>query len=320
MRDAATGRSRGFAFLSFDNPSSVDAVILKEHILDGKLIDPKRAIAREEQDKVGKIFVGGIDPMVTEKEFNEFFSQFGHIVDAQLMIDKDSGRSRGFGFITYDSADACDRVTVNKYLSLRGKAMEVKKAEPRNIHNRNEMQARQNRTQPSMQYPYGSQYGAQYGQMQVPGAQNAAYGQTINGMSPEMMQEYWQRMQQWYMFQQQQQGQDGASNEGQNDDNAHQPDQPDQQPLNPQQQAPILTLIPEIIMAVDTAIMEMEMVMGMGTLSEKKEIITVSQEVLDVVFHPVQVEEEGEVEEATKIEAVVTILTVEVEEETSKIY
>ncbi|PVH18035.1 nuclear polyadenylated RNA-binding protein 4 [Candidozyma duobushaemuli] len=93
MKDPNTGRSRGFGFLTFRDPRAVDEVIRKDHILDGKLIDPKRAIAREEQDKVGKIFVGGIDPLVNEKDFNDFFSQFGRIIDAQLMIDKDTGRS-----------------------------------------------------------------------------------------------------------------------------------------------------------------------------------------------------------------------------------
>jgi RNA-binding protein Musashi len=228
MRDNNTGKSRGFGFLTFKDPKSVDEVIKTDHILDGKLIDPKRAIAREEQDKVGKIFVGGIDPMVNEKDFNDFFSQFGSIIDAQLMIDKDTGRSRGFGFITYDSPDAVDRVTVNKYLTLKGKSMEVKRAEPRGQHQQNQMQQQQQQQQP---YNYGN-YGNQYGQTQYQQPGMASYGQGMNGMSPEMMQEYWQRMQQWYMYQQQQQQAQGSTG-----DYNQQSEQPEQ-PLNPQQQAP----------------------------------------------------------------------------------
>lgn len=37
MRDAA-GRSRCFAFLTFDDPASVNAVMVREHILDGKIV------------------------------------------------------------------------------------------------------------------------------------------------------------------------------------------------------------------------------------------------------------------------------------------
>ncbi|CAH2352288.1 nuclear polyadenylated RNA-binding protein 4 [[Candida] railenensis] len=225
MRDNANGKSRGFGFLTFADPKSVDEVIKTDHILDGKLIDPKRAIARDEQDKVGKIFVGGIDPMVNEQDFNEFFSQFGSIVDAQLMIDKDTGRSRGFGFITYDSPEAVDRVTVNKYLTLKGKAMEVKRAEPRGQHQQN--QQSQQYQQQSQYGNYGnSNYGGQAYGAQAP--QQQQYG--ANGMSPEMMQEYWQRMQQWYMYQQQAQqasGQTGGEDDGEKP----------QEPLNPQQQS-----------------------------------------------------------------------------------
>ncbi|KAK6455683.1 nuclear polyadenylated RNA-binding protein 4 [Scheffersomyces xylosifermentans] len=230
MKDNNTGKSRGFGFLTFRDPKSVDEVIKTDHILDGKLIDPKRAIAREEQDKVGKIFVGGIDPMVNERDFHEFFSQFGSIIDAQLMIDKDTGRSRGFGFITYDSPEAVDRVTVNKFLTLKGKAMEVKRAEPRGQHQQNQLQQQQQQQQQSY---YNNNYGGgQYGNQQYPQGMGG-YGQQ---MTPEMM-EYWQRMQQWFMFQQQQQaaqagGQVGGD-QGQKQDSSDQPDQP----LNPQQQA-----------------------------------------------------------------------------------
>lgn len=216
MKDNATGRSRGFGFLTFKDPSAVDVVIKQDHILDGKLIDPKRAISREDQDRVGKIFIGGIDPMVSENEFNDFFSKFGTIIDCQLMIDKDTGRSRGFGFITFDSPDAVDRVCVNKFLTLKGKAMEVKRAAPRGQHNQQVMlQQQQAQQQAQQQGQFYNPYGAgQYGQM---------YPQMNPAMNPAMNQWY-----QWYMFQQaqaQQQQQDGSS------------DPQPAQPLNPQQQA-----------------------------------------------------------------------------------
>ena len=38
MRDGATGRSRGFGFLTFRDPKCVNVVMVKEHILDGKLV------------------------------------------------------------------------------------------------------------------------------------------------------------------------------------------------------------------------------------------------------------------------------------------
>ena len=41
---------------------------------------------------------------VTDEEFLEFFSQFGTVVDAKVMFDRDTGRSRGFGFVTFEDS------------------------------------------------------------------------------------------------------------------------------------------------------------------------------------------------------------------------
>lgn len=38
MRDAATNRSRGFAFLTFEDPKAVNTVMVREHFLDGKIV------------------------------------------------------------------------------------------------------------------------------------------------------------------------------------------------------------------------------------------------------------------------------------------
>lgn len=38
MRDSATGRSRGFGFLTFRDPKCVNTVMVKEHYLDGKIV------------------------------------------------------------------------------------------------------------------------------------------------------------------------------------------------------------------------------------------------------------------------------------------
>ena len=58
-------------------------------------IDPKRAIPRDEQERTSKIFVGGVSQEASEGDFKEYFMQFGRVVDATLMMDKDTGRPRG---------------------------------------------------------------------------------------------------------------------------------------------------------------------------------------------------------------------------------
>lgn len=44
MRDGATGRSRGFGFLTFRDPKTVNVVMVKEHYLDGKIVSALQSI------------------------------------------------------------------------------------------------------------------------------------------------------------------------------------------------------------------------------------------------------------------------------------
>lgn len=125
MRDAA-GRSRCFAFLTFEDPQSVNAVMVREHFLDGKIvciyvhsvisricshvsccrqIDPKRAIPRQEHQRATKLFIGGLAGSVTSESMREFFSQFGKVVDATVMLDRETGRSKGFGFVSFENVN-----------------------------------------------------------------------------------------------------------------------------------------------------------------------------------------------------------------------
>ncbi|KAL2874348.1 hypothetical protein SGCOL_010519 [Colletotrichum sp. CLE4] len=193
MRDSSTGRSRGFGFLTFKDAKTVNIVMVKEHFLDGKIIDPKRAIPRDEQEKTSKIFVGGVSQDTTDQEFKDYFAQFGRVVDATLMMDKDTGRPRGFGFVTFESeagVDAC----LSTSLEIHGKPIEVKKAQPRGNLREEEEAARR-----GGKFRKGED-GAQGGQGGMGGGQMGAAG----GMTPQVMAQYFQRMQQYFAMMQQQ--------------------------------------------------------------------------------------------------------------------
>ena len=47
--------------------------------------------------------------------------QFGRVLDATLMIDKDTGRPRGFGFVTFDSEQAVENALAEPELAILGK-------------------------------------------------------------------------------------------------------------------------------------------------------------------------------------------------------
>ena len=50
-----------------------------------------------------KIYVGNLSFNTTEDQFRDFFGQFGEIKELNLISDYQTGRSKGFGFITYSS-------------------------------------------------------------------------------------------------------------------------------------------------------------------------------------------------------------------------
>lgn len=196
MRDGASGRSRGFGFLTFKDARTVNVVMVKEHYLDGKIIDPKRAIPRDEQERTSKIFVGGVSQEASEGDFKEYFMQFGRVVDATLMMDKDTGRPRGFGFVTFDSEEAVERC-LSMPLEILGKAIEVKKAQPRgNV-----------RDEEGPGHGGGAKFrGNDHSNFNNNPNQQAMGGMGgMAGMTPQIMAQYWQRMQQYMAMMQQQQ-------------------------------------------------------------------------------------------------------------------
>ncbi|OCH91330.1 RNA-binding domain-containing protein [Obba rivulosa] len=115
------GRSRGFAFLTFEDPSAVNAVLMRDHVLDGKTIDPKRAIPREEHLRNTRYFVGGLSHATTSDTMRAFFSAYGKVVDCTVMVDRDTGRSKGFGFVTFEDASNTDQLVGNVGLMLDDK-------------------------------------------------------------------------------------------------------------------------------------------------------------------------------------------------------
>jgi len=59
-------------------------------------------------DQQNKLFIGNLDFTVTSDEIREFFSQFGTVTDATVVVDKFSGRSRGFGFVTFETSEMAE--------------------------------------------------------------------------------------------------------------------------------------------------------------------------------------------------------------------
>ncbi|WOH05802.1 hypothetical protein DCAR_0625223 [Daucus carota subsp. sativus] len=150
MKDRTTGRARGFGFIVFADPAVADRVIKEKHNIDGRLVEAKKAVPKDDHSsavsrnsgsiqgspgpvRTRKIFVGGLASTVTESDFRSYFEQFGNITDVVVMYDHNTQRPRGFGFITYDSEDSVDNVLLRTFHELNGKMVEVKRAVPKEL-------------------------------------------------------------------------------------------------------------------------------------------------------------------------------------------
>eukprot|EP00877_Chromochloris_zofingiensis_P001906 jgi/Chrzof1/11716/Cz06g06190.t1 len=134
MRDRITNKPRGFGFITFQDEESARRACQDEHTLDGRTIDAKPSVPQGEQQRPRskKIFVGGLAPDTTEDHFRSYFEHYGKVEEAQIMVDHQSGRSRGFGFITFEEESSVIKVfQAGPMHEISGKKVEVKNATPK---------------------------------------------------------------------------------------------------------------------------------------------------------------------------------------------
>ncbi|KAM5194374.1 heterogeneous nuclear ribonucleoprotein D-like isoform 1-T1 [Mantella aurantiaca] len=142
--DPVTGRSRGFGFVLFKDAISVDKVLeLKEHKLDGKLIDPKRAKALKGKEPPKKVFVGGLSPDTTEEQIKDYFGGYGDIENIELPMDTKTNERRGFCFITYTDEEPVKKLLESRYHQIGSGKCEIKVAQPKEVYRQQQQQQQQ---------------------------------------------------------------------------------------------------------------------------------------------------------------------------------
>jgi RNA recognition motif-containing protein len=79
-----------------------------------------------------KLFVGNLSFQTTENDLQDAFAAYGTVVEANLMMDRMSGRPRGFGFVTMSSAEEAQKaIDALNGKELGGRALTVNVARPR---------------------------------------------------------------------------------------------------------------------------------------------------------------------------------------------
>jgi len=103
-----------------------------------------------------KLYVGNLAYSVRDNDLEQAFGEFGAIVSAKVMMERDTGRSKGFGFVEMGSdAEALAAIEAMNGHSLQGRALTVNEARP--------MEARPPRTGGGGGYGGGGGGGGGYG-------------------------------------------------------------------------------------------------------------------------------------------------------------
>jgi RNA recognition motif-containing protein len=79
-----------------------------------------------------KLFVGSLSWDTNDHGLREAFVPFGEIIEAKVITDRGSGRSRGFGFVTFEDEEAADKaIAALNNTELDGRTIRVDVAQER---------------------------------------------------------------------------------------------------------------------------------------------------------------------------------------------
>ena len=146
--ERGTNRPRGFGFVTLSTRDAAEKAISKmdQAQLDGRTIRVNESRPKGERGAAGpggsgsfnssgkeevKLYVGNLSFDTPEAEIRRMFEEFGTVNDCFMPTDRDSGRVRGFAFVTMPAAEAenaCNKVNGQE---IDGRTLRVNEAQPR---------------------------------------------------------------------------------------------------------------------------------------------------------------------------------------------
>jgi RNA recognition motif-containing protein len=108
ISDRHSGRSKGFGPLSYER----SRIIRKNSTME--------------------IYVGNLPWSISDQELADAFGAYGNVEKASIISDRDSGRSKGFGFVTMNDADEANKaIEAMNGAEMGGRNLKVNEARPR---------------------------------------------------------------------------------------------------------------------------------------------------------------------------------------------
>ncbi|WCJ36170.1 31-kDa RNA binding protein [Euphorbia peplus] len=137
-----TDTSRGFGFVTMSSVEEAEKAVDRFHRYDlnGRFLTVNKASPRGSRperpprafEAAYRIYVGNLPWDIDSARLEQVFSEHGKVVDARVVFDRDSGRSRGFGFVTMSTeTELNDAIAALDGRTLDGRALRVNVAEER---------------------------------------------------------------------------------------------------------------------------------------------------------------------------------------------
>mmetsp|Transcript_13439 Transcript_13439/g.27425 ORF Transcript_13439/g.27425 Transcript_13439/m.27425 type:complete len:270 (-) Transcript_13439:31-840(-) len=137
-----SGRKRGLAFVTMATRESAEAAIraMDNAELDGRVLKvnesrPKGAPPPGQDFNPSsemKLYVGNLSFDTTQEQVNQLFAQYGTISDCFLPNDRQTGRPRGFAFVTMPATEAQNAIQMLNGFELNGRPIQCNQAQPKN--------------------------------------------------------------------------------------------------------------------------------------------------------------------------------------------
>ncbi|XP_073155283.1 28 kDa ribonucleoprotein, chloroplastic-like [Henckelia pumila] len=138
-----TDQSRGFGFVTMSSVEEAEKAVelFNGYDINGRVLTVNKAAPRGSQPEKSprlvervsfRMYVGNLPWQVDNAKLEEVFSEHGKVVDARVVYDRETGRSRGFGFVTMSTeTELNDAIAALDGQSLGGRAIRVNIAEER---------------------------------------------------------------------------------------------------------------------------------------------------------------------------------------------
>jgi len=97
-----------------------------------RLVGERLGTQRQRKCQLKKIYVGNLNFQTTDDELRTLFGEYGQVTNATVITDRDTGRSRGFGFVEMeDDSAAMNAISGINGRDVEGRQLSVNEARPR---------------------------------------------------------------------------------------------------------------------------------------------------------------------------------------------